>query len=66
MSDTILATIFDLMVNETEDQEKMSNNLQSFYDDAIESEKKVANNIIISLCGYSLDTIIYHPENITS
>jgi len=64
MSENYLEIIFALMNNETENKEALSNNLKSFYDDANPFEKKVADNIVMSICGYSLDTIIYHAEKI--
>lgn len=66
MSDTIISQIFDCMMEDGENKEKQSEILQSYFDAATEAEKKVVNNIMICVCGYSLETIIYHPENITS
>jgi len=64
MSENYIEIIFALIQNEGENKEILSNNLKSFYDDASSSEKKIADNIVISICGYSLDTIIYHAEKI--
>lgn len=64
MSPNYLETIFALMQNETEDTTVLSNNLKSFYDDATQAERKIVDNIVISICGYSLDTIIYHTDQI--
>jgi len=64
MSKNYLGIIFSLMQSDTENRDALSNNLKSFYDDANPFEKKVADNIVMSICGYSLDTIIYHAEKI--
>ena len=64
MSENYIEIIFSLMSNETENKNALSNNLKSFYDDYSPSEKKIVDNIVISICGYSLDTIIYHAEKI--
>jgi len=64
MSENYLEIIFSLMSNESENRDALSNNLKSFYDDANPFEKKVVDNIVMSICGYSLDTIIYHAEKI--
>jgi len=64
MSENYLEIIFALMQNESENREALSNNLKSFYDDATSSERKIVDNIVTSICGYSLDTIIYHAEKI--
>ena len=64
MSENYLEIIFSLMLNESENRDALSNNLKSFYDDANPFEKKVVDNIVMSICGYSLDTIIYHAEKI--
>lgn len=64
MAENYIETIFALMQNESENKEALSNNLKSFYDDASPFEKKIVDNIIISICGFSLDTIIYHAEKI--
>jgi len=65
MAGNYLEIIFTLMLNEKENTKKLSNNLKSFYDDASPSEKKIVDNIVISICGYSIDTIIYHAEKIS-
>lgn len=64
MSENYLETIFALMQNETENTEILSNNLKSFYDVTSPDERKIVDNIVTSICGYSLDTIIYHAEKI--
>lgn len=64
MQSNYLETIFSLMQNERENTTILSNNLKSFYDDAYNSEKKIIDNIVICICGCSLDTIIYHIDQI--
>lgn len=64
MSENYLETIFSLMQNETAETKILSHDLKSFYDDASPTERKIVDNIVISICGYSLDTIIYHSEKI--
>ena len=64
MSENYLELIFALMQNETEQTKILSHDLKSFYDVTTSSERKIVDNIVISICGYSLDTIIYHSEKI--
>lgn len=63
-SDNIFEEIFTLMQND-DDAINQSEELESIYDDTSELEKKVIDKILICICGYSLDTITNHPEDIS-
>ena len=65
MFDNTIATIFTLMSNDCEDQFKQSEQLEALYEIATNSQKKAIDNAMICICGYSLDTIINSPENIS-
>ena len=64
MPDNIIGTILTLMQNDTEDPQKQSDLIEFYYDGMDEKGKKAIDIIMTSACGYSLDTIINHPENI--
>lgn len=64
MFDNIIETIFTLMQNEYHDTQKQSDLVEFYYDRLDEKDKKTMDDIMISVCGYSLDTIINHPDNI--
>lgn len=61
---TYLDLIFSLMENDTEDREKQSNLMEFYYSKMDEKTKKAVDTIMMSVCGYSIDTIINHPEDI--
>ena len=63
--DNLLEGIQTLMVNDTEDKQKQSEILESLYQIATSTQKKAIDNALICICGYSLDTIINNPENIS-
>ena len=65
MTETYLDLIFSLMENDSEDRQKQSDLLEYYYNEMDEQTKKAVDTIMISVCGYSLDTIINHPENIS-
>lgn len=52
------------MENDTEDKQKQSDLIEFYYDGMDDKGKKAIDTIMISVCGYSLDTIINHPEDI--
>ncbi len=64
MSDTHLDLILSLMQNDTENIKKQSDLMEFYYASFDEKGKKSIDIIFTSLCGYSLDTIIHHPDDI--
>lgn len=65
MFDNTITTIFTLMSQDNEDPFKQSEQLEALYEIATASQKKAIDNTLICICGYSLDTIINSPENIS-
>ena len=65
MFDNTIATIFTLMSKDCENPFKQSEQLESLYEIATSTQKKAIDNAMICICGYSLDTIINSPENIS-
>ncbi len=65
MFDNTITTIFTLMSKDNEDPFKQSEQLEALYEIATATQKKAIDNAIICICGYSLDTIINSPENIS-
>ena len=65
MFDNSITTIFTLMSKDNEDPFKQSEQLESLYEIATSSQKKAIDNALICICGYSFDTIINSPENIS-
>ena len=63
--DNAIEHILYLMQNDTEDTEKQSDQLEALYEISTDTQKKAINNAFICICGYSLDTIINNPENIS-
>lgn len=59
-----LETIFALLQNDSNNTYILSKNLKSFYDDITPSEREIIDNIVISICGYSLDSIIIQADKI--
>jgi len=51
--------------HETENKQKQSDLMEYYYNNMDDKTKKAVDTIMISVCGYSLDTIIHHPENIS-
>ena len=62
--DNLIEGIFTLIQKDTQDPMKQSELLEHYYTNAIPSEQKIIDTIMVCLCGYSLDTLINHPENI--
>lgn len=62
--DNLIEGIFTLISKDSEDPMKQSDMLKAIYENAPDLEKKVMDKIMICVCGYSLDTLINHPENI--
>lgn len=56
--------IFSLMEKNRKDIPIQNELLEHFYSKATPSEQKIIDTIMMCICGYSLDTIINHPENI--
>jgi len=63
--DNIISGIQELISNDDEDPQKQSDNLESLYQLSTSTQKKAIDNALICICGYSLDTIINNPENIS-
>lgn len=59
-----LETIFALLQNDSNNTYILSKNLKSFYDDITPAEREIIDNIVISICGYSLDSIIIQADKI--
>lgn len=54
----VLATVRELMLSDDEDEQKQSDRIKNDYEALSTSERGVVDNIFISLCGYSLATIL--------
>ena len=52
------------MQKRLEDDPFQNELLEHYYSKATPSEQKIIDTIMICICGYSLDTIIYNPKNI--
>ena len=63
--DNTIEHILYLMQKDTDDTEKQSDMLEFFYENAGEKGQKLIDTVMINLCGYSLDTIINSPEDIS-
>ena len=63
-SHTIIEDIFSLMQND-DDSLRQSEQLEALYEISTDTQKKAIDNAFICICGYSLDTIINSPENIS-
>jgi len=63
--DNIIEGISTLMENDEEDPQKQSDQLEALYEISTDTQKKAIDNALICICGYSLDTIINNPENIS-
>ncbi len=59
-----IKTIFSLMEKSPKDVPIKNELLEHYYSKATPREQKIIDTIMVCICGYSLDTIIYHPENI--
>lgn len=62
--DNIIEGIHYLINNDDEDPQKQSDQLEAFYEISTDEQKKIIDNVLICICGYSLDTLINNPENI--
>lgn len=60
----IIKTIYHLMKNRSENIQTDNELLIHYYSNAALDEQKIINTIMVCICGYSLETIINHPENI--
>jgi hypothetical protein len=65
MFDNTIEHILYLMQNDTEDSEKQSESLEALYEISTDTQKKAIDNAFICICGYSLDTILNSPEDIS-
>lgn len=57
-----ITTILNLMINKKIDIIKNNELLIHFFENSSQSEQARINQVIICICGYSLDTIIYEPH----
>ncbi len=62
--DNLIEGIFTLMQNDDEDPIKQSETLEAFYETFDEKTKVSIDIIMTTICGYSLNTIINHPDEI--
>ena len=56
--------IHKLIKNRTENLDSDNELLIHYYTNAKPDEQKIIDTIMVCVCGYSLETIINHPENI--
>jgi hypothetical protein len=56
--------IHKLIKNKTENLNTDDELLIHYYTHAKPDEQKIIDTIMVCVCGYSLETIINHPENI--
>ncbi len=56
--------IHKLIKNKTKNLDIGNELLIHYYTNAKPSEQKIIDAIMVCICGYSLETIINHPENI--
>lgn len=62
--DNLIEGVLTLMNND-EDQTKQSESLEALYEISTDTQKKAIDNAFICICGYSLDTIINNPADIS-
>lgn len=60
--DTLIGKVYNHMETDEENIEKESAYLQRTYEKSNEEEKKIIDNVFMSLCGYRLITIIKGEE----
>ena len=65
MFDNTIERIFSLMSKSKEESIRQSKTLEAFYESFDDKTRASVDIIVKCICGYSLDTIIYHPENIS-
>lgn len=56
--------IHKLIKNRTKNLDSDNELLIHYYTNAKPDEQKIIDTIMVCICGYSLETIINHPENI--
>lgn len=56
--------IHKLIQNKTKNLDSDNELLIHYYTNANPDEQKIIDTIMVCICGYSLETIINHPENI--
>ncbi len=56
-------TILNLLLKKNRSK-KNTELLTHYYEKATKTEQDRINEIIVCICNYSLDTILYHPENV--
>ena len=59
---SLIENIFVLMGDDDADPIKQSEKLEALYEISTDTQKKAIDNALICICGYSLDTLINHPE----
>jgi len=64
MSENLIKRISSLLQKDSDDAPMQSELLEHYYSNATPNEQKIIDTIMTCICGYSLDTIINHPENI--
>lgn len=66
MFDSTIERILTLMSNDAQDPTIQSKTLEAFYESFDEKTRASVDIIMTCICGYSLDTIINHPDEITN
>ncbi len=61
---TAIELIHKLIKNKTKNLDIGNELLIHYYSNAKPSEQKIIDAIMVCICGYSLETVINHPENI--
>jgi len=65
MTESHIEKIFSLMQKDIKNIASQNELLEHYYSvTATPSEQKIIDTILVCICGYSLDTIINHPERI--
>ena len=61
---TTIDIIHKLIKNKTKNLDIGNELLIHYYTSAKPDEQKIIDTIMVCICGYSMETIINHPENI--
>ena len=64
MSDNLIETVLELMQSDDENTDKQSRILTSIYNCQDSLGQQTLDSAFIALCGYSLDTLINHREDV--
>ena len=64
MNDSTIEIIHKLIKNRTKNLDSDNELLIHYYTNAKPDEQKIIDTILVCISGYSMETIINHPENI--